>query len=107
MSVGKFIRKRRLEVGLSLRELARLAYISHGFLSKMERGLIQPPTVEAVLRRIARALEIEDEDTFILICGQIPGWLKQTIIEYPELMLVIKDKKLPLKDSPASGESLH
>lgn len=106
MSIGKYIKERRIELKFSQREFARLANISHGFISKMERDLVRPPNIEFVLRKMAQLLDLE-EDLFILMCGKIPGWLKQTLIEYPELMLAIKEKDLPLKGKPMAKEFLH
>ena len=55
MRLGARIRSFRLARGLTLVELARLAGLSHPFLSQLERGLAQPSL--GSLRRIALALE--------------------------------------------------
>jgi len=49
--VGEIIRKRRIDLGLSLRDVAVLASISHSQLSKIERGDSRPAsnTLMAIL----------------------------------------------------------
>ncbi|PPF84507.1 XRE family transcriptional regulator [Subtercola sp. Z020] len=53
--LGAAIRAARLSQALTLVELARLAGLSHPFLSQLERGQARPSMVS--LERIARALE--------------------------------------------------
>jgi transcriptional regulator with XRE-family HTH domain len=52
--LGAEIRRRRKERGLTLVQLARLAELSHPFLSQLERGLTHPSMQS--LHRIAQAL---------------------------------------------------
>jgi transcriptional regulator with XRE-family HTH domain len=52
--LGAAIRRLRKERGLTLVQLARLAELSHPFLSQLERGLTRPSMPS--LHRIARAL---------------------------------------------------
>ena len=54
MRLGARIRSVRQARGLTLVELARLAELSHPFLSQLERGQARPSMVS--LERIARAL---------------------------------------------------
>ncbi len=42
-SFGAFVRDRRQNLGLTLRDLARQIGVDHGNLSKLERGLLDPP----------------------------------------------------------------
>lgn len=55
VSIGDEIQRRRTEQGLSLTELARLAEVSKGYLSAVERNPVSKPSA-AVLYRIAHAL---------------------------------------------------
>lgn len=41
-NLGSFIKTNRVNVGLSMRGLAKLAHISPGFLSEVENGLKTP-----------------------------------------------------------------
>lgn len=54
MIVGPELRRRRLELGLSLRELAEAAELSTGFMSQLENDQVSPSL--ASLERICRAL---------------------------------------------------
>lgn len=56
-TLGNFIREARKESGVSVRELARRAEITHTFLSDIERGKRNPS--QKVLAKIATALEVE------------------------------------------------
>lgn len=54
VALGREIRARRSQAGLSLRELAKLADLSPSFISQLERGLARPRI--SSLHRVARTL---------------------------------------------------
>lgn len=54
--IGASIRERRLEMGLSLREMAERCGLTASFLSLVERDLVSPSI--ASLRQIASALDV-------------------------------------------------
>lgn len=54
-TIGKNIRKLRLEKKLSQDRLSKLADVAHPTIIKIESGAIQSPTVETA-QKIARAL---------------------------------------------------
>jgi transcriptional regulator with XRE-family HTH domain len=56
---GEFIKKRRLDQGISLREFCRLMDVDASNWSKIERGVISPPQDDKRLREIASILKIE------------------------------------------------
>jgi transcriptional regulator with XRE-family HTH domain len=56
MTLGQRIRTRRLELGITLRELARRVEVSAPYLTDLEAGRRHPGP--DVLQRIARALEL-------------------------------------------------
>jgi transcriptional regulator with XRE-family HTH domain len=56
---GEFIKKRRLDQEISLREFCRLMGIDPSNWSKVERGIISPPQDEEKLKRIAEILKIQ------------------------------------------------
>jgi transcriptional regulator with XRE-family HTH domain len=56
MEIGHRIRARRLELGLSLRELAERVGLTASFLSQIERDLASP-SIES-LRKVSDALEV-------------------------------------------------
>jgi len=56
-TIGKNIRKLRLEKKLSQDRLSKLADVAHPTIIKIESGAIQSPTVETA-QKIARALGV-------------------------------------------------
>ncbi|MFF8482398.1 helix-turn-helix domain-containing protein [Streptomyces antibioticus] len=64
--VGAAIRTRRMTLGLTLRQCARQAGISHSYLSEIETGLkgdMRPPTYAA----LRTALQIQPNDRRLLL----------------------------------------
>ena len=57
--LGAFIRERRKQANLSLRQLAELTSLSNPYLSQIERGLHQPSV--RVLKQISDALNVSAE----------------------------------------------
>ena len=57
--LGAFIRERRKQANLSLRQLAELTSLSNPYLSQIERGLHQPSV--RVLKAISDALNLSAE----------------------------------------------
>ena len=55
---GEFIKERRINKGISLREFCKQVEIDASNWSKVERGLLAPPQDKERLRKIARALDI-------------------------------------------------
>ena len=58
-ALGAFIRERRKQANLSLRQLAELTKLSNPYLSQVERGLHQPSV--RVLKAISGALNLSAE----------------------------------------------
>jgi transcriptional regulator with XRE-family HTH domain len=58
-TLGAFIRERRKQANLSLRQLAELTSLSNPYLSQIERGLHQPSV--RVLKAISDALNLSAE----------------------------------------------
>lgn len=55
---GQYIKTRREELGLGLRELAGNAGIDPSNYSKVERGVLAAPNDVAALKRLAKALDL-------------------------------------------------
>ena len=76
----EFVKKRRLDQGISLREFCRLLGVDPSNWSKVERGIISPPQDEMRLKKIAEILKIQDgtslwfemKDTAKVDAGAIP-----------------------------------
>jgi transcriptional regulator with XRE-family HTH domain len=56
---GEFIKERRIEKGISLREFCKRTEIDASNWSKVERGILAPPQDEEKLRKIAQVLNIK------------------------------------------------
>jgi transcriptional regulator with XRE-family HTH domain len=56
---GEFIKEKRINKGISLREFCKRLEIDASNWSKIERGLLAPPQDEKRLKEIARALDIK------------------------------------------------
>ncbi len=56
LHIGERIRARRKEMGLSLRDLAKMTNLSPTFINNLERGIVNP--THASIRRIANALKL-------------------------------------------------
>jgi len=69
--LGEFIRAQRRLAELSQRELAKIADVSDGYVSQLERGMHEP-TVK-VLRAIAAALDIR-----VNTMMRYAGWLEDS-----------------------------
>jgi SOS-response transcriptional repressor LexA len=59
MSLGKIIRHRREELGLTQDQVALRSGISKPYLSNIETGRAKNPPTDAVLERLERALDLE------------------------------------------------
>jgi transcriptional regulator with XRE-family HTH domain len=88
ISFGQALREKRVEKGYSLRKFAELVGVSPTYLSHVEQGNADPPTVERV-RRIAELLS-ENQDEWIALAGRVPEDLPAIIqnqpTEMPELL---------------------
>lgn len=72
--LGEFIRAQRRLAELSQRELAKIADVSDGYVSQLERGMHEP-TVR-VLRAIAAALDIR-----VNTMMRYAGWLEDSKLQ--------------------------
>jgi transcriptional regulator with XRE-family HTH domain len=78
---GEFFKKKRWELGLTLREFCRINGFDPGNISKIERGLIAPPQSRGRRLDYAKALGIkEGTDDWLEFCdlaatsiGKIPA----------------------------------
>lgn len=83
MPLGDQIRRRRLEHGLTLSQLARLAKVSKGYLSQLENSPESPRPSADVLYRIAFALEATIAD----LLGRTPANRAEQPISIPAGLL--------------------
>ena len=59
MTFGEFLKTRRLEAGLSLREFCKLAELDPSNWSKIERGLFRATANRDVLEAIAKVVKLK------------------------------------------------
>lgn len=81
--LGAYIREQRENAQISLGQLAKLAAVSRSYLSKVERGLRNPPA--EILQRIHRALRISAAEALYLDDLGIevaPGVWREADIDY-------------------------
>lgn len=64
--LGNTLRQRRLELGLSLGQLADAAGLHKSFLSRLESGVVRQPSTDS-LQRLAAALDLPDTTVFGLL----------------------------------------
>ena len=74
---GATIRELRVKANLSLRELAGRVGIDFTYLSKIENGVLRPPSEKAVLR-LSEALNA-DRSELLILAGRIPSDVAQAI----------------------------
>ena len=67
-SFGEFVRSKRIENRITLREFCRLAQFDPSNWSKIERGVLQPPKSKEVLDEIAKMLKLKkgSEEYYLL-----------------------------------------
>lgn len=75
---GAFVREKRLEKKIGLREFAIMMDLSHAYISQMEADICNPPR-EDKIQRIAEKLNI-NTDYLLALAGKISTENKQKII---------------------------
>ena len=63
---GELIYKARIDKGLTVRELAAKAKMSPGYLSEIEHGKKNPPKDHRIIRRLARVLNLDENELLSL-----------------------------------------
>jgi transcriptional regulator with XRE-family HTH domain len=85
---GQYIRRRRMEKELTLREFARMVGVSPTYMSHVEQDLADPPTAE----RVAKMAELlaENSDELVAMAGRVPedlpGLIQRRALEMPGLL---------------------
>ena len=86
---GKHVRSQReeltsLDPQFWLRQTAAGIGVEPSYLSKVERGLVPPPS-DAAITRLAKALAL-DGDELLGLAGRISGDVRRIILKRPKLM---------------------
>ncbi|MCK4826721.1 helix-turn-helix domain-containing protein, partial [bacterium] len=106
---GNFFKQRRRELGLTLREFCRINGFDPGNISKLERGLLPPPSAKEKRLQYANALGIrEGTDDWLTFCdlattsaGKIPQDIvsdEEVMNALPVLFRTIRRRSLDEKD---------
>jgi transcriptional regulator with XRE-family HTH domain len=83
-TLGDRIRKRRAELGLTLREAAKRMNKSATILSRLEGNRERTPLKEETIRKLAEVLE-DDFDTLMLLAGKVPQDVVTVMKDDPKL----------------------
>lgn len=87
-SFGQYVRRQRLALlqgdkNYSLRRVALASRLEPSFLSKIERGLVPPPS-EGKIRALAETLR-EDPDVLLAMAGKVSTDVQDAIRRRPRL----------------------
>lgn len=79
----------------SVRQVAERVGVEPSYLSKVERGIVAPPS-EETLRRLAADLEL-DRDVLLALAGKVSSDLQEIVCRRPQLFaqLIRELKDLP------------
>ena len=79
ITFGTFVREKRLEKKIGLREFAIMMDLSPAYISQMEAGICKPP-IEDKIQRIAEKLNI-NADYLLALAGKISAENKEKLLK--------------------------
>lgn len=100
---GELLRRRRSELGISLRKFAAAGKYDPAYISRLERGIAPPPGSKRVLRDLAANLEIEPSselereflDLAAIQSRRIPEDLAESLVaKLPLLFRTLRNRKV-------------
>ena len=102
---GELFKKRRMELDMTLREFCRKHELDPGNMSRMERGLLPPPTSKEKLAEYAKMLRIkkgsDDWYSFFDLAVACAGRIPDDIMADEELV-----RRLPAVFRTMRGEQV-
>ena len=102
---GQFFKKKRIELGLTLRQFCLENNFDPGNISKIERGILPPPTNLEKLGQYAKSLNIKegsnDWHEFVDLAYASSGRIPEEILSNKDLV-----SKLPLVFRTLRGQKL-
>ena len=102
---GEFFKKKRIELGKTLRQFCIENNLDPGNISKLERGILPPPTSEEKLEHYARCLKIKKGSDewyeFFDLAHASAGRIPEEIVSDENLL-----SKLPLVFRTLRGQKL-
>ena len=96
---GEKLRELRKEAGLTQRELADKVNVDFNYVSKIENGVMPPPSEKAILR-LAAVLNA-DKDKLMLLAGKVPSDIVQ-MLKNPETLDLLRSSRTPQKRTMTS-----
>jgi transcriptional regulator with XRE-family HTH domain len=103
---GEFFKKKRMEMGKTLRQFCLENSLDPGNISKLERGVLPPPQTEEKLEHYAKCLKIkkgsDDWYEFFDLAHASAGRIPEEILSDEEAL-----SKLPLVFRTLRGQKLN
>lgn len=99
---GKKLRRLRLQNVLTLRQLAKKTNVDFTYLSKIENGVLPPPS-EKVILMLAEVLNA-DKDELMTLAGRIPSHIAQMLRSRAKLEFGKMLRKLRIKGGMTQKE---
>jgi transcriptional regulator with XRE-family HTH domain len=90
-SFGAKLRELRIKARFTQRELARLIGVDFTYLSKIENGVLPPPS-EKVILRLAQVLKA-DQDELLILAGRIPEDIAELLRNKRTLQILRSQKR--------------
>ena len=108
---GDLFKSKRIEKGLTLREFCRINGFDPGNVSKIERGLFQPPQSKEMLSKYAAALGIEEGSEDLLAFCDLAiisaGKITKDIVTNEELMNALPVLFRTVRNKTLDAEALE
>ena len=99
---GARLRELRIQAGLTQRELANNVNVDFTYLSKIENGVLPPPS-EKVILRLTEVLNA-DKDELITLAGRIPADIAQILKNRRALQLLRSERTQKKMMAPSKKE---
>ena len=98
---GAKLRELRTRAGMTLTELAGKCYIDFTYLSKIETGVLPPPS-EKVIQRMAEILDA-DEDELLTLAGKVPSDIAE-ILKNRDTFQLLRSGRIEKSNEQATQE---
>ena len=103
---GKRLRELRIQASFTLRDLAARVAVDFTYLSKIENGVLPPPS-EKVILQLTEVLNA-DKDELITLAGRIPSDVVEILKSKEALQILRSDHtRKKVKAADQSGEGLN
>jgi len=106
---GEFLKELRIKQDLSLRDICKKVSYDPSNWSKIERGLISPPSDEAILKNWAEALGLKNKAyyEFVDLANIAQGIIPDYIMQEKDLVRALPSLFSVLRQGRSSGVELN